>query len=112
MRYWELRMRKYSPIYLALMVGLGGCSSAAPEGYIYKSDDPKYVSALSDAKRDYPLYFDALSESKSEKFFVGRQVFGKEVECVVFENHSSVIIEISLPIYCFKKGTNDIISKL
>jgi hypothetical protein len=94
------------------MLGIGGCKNDSSIGYIYAHDDVKYRIAISDAKKNYPDYFSALSESGAEKYFRGRQIFGKDVECVAFENSSSIIIEINLPIYCFKKGTDVLTLKL
>lgn len=96
----------------AVLACVTACEQRDSSGYIYADDDPRLIIALSDAKRENPKYFKALSQTGAIEHFIGRQVFGNTVECVVFENHSSIVMENSLPMYCFREGSTELIAKL
>ena len=110
---WKIKMiLSHHITLLIIFLCLSSCGNGDEEGYIYNKDDVRFQLALDDAKRNYPTYFEALAKTGTEKYFKGRQVFGKDVECVTFENTSSIVIEIDLPMYCFEKGTDKMSYKL
>lgn len=97
---------------LVTVTFLSACTDQKDRGYIYDPSDARAQVALSHAKREFPRYFEILKETSTWDSFYARQVFGREVECVVFENSSSIIIHIDLPIYCFKKASNELVQRL
>ncbi|RIV89023.1 hypothetical protein [Aurantiacibacter zhengii] len=99
-------------ISIASLMSLNACADKSSQGYQYSNDDPQVQFALRDAKENYPEYFNILEETSSTEHFRARVVYGKDVECVAFENNSSVLIHIDLPLYCFRKGSEELVRKL
>lgn len=94
------------------MMCLGACTDGKIHSRLYSDDDLKVQIALREAKANYPAYFDALEKTDSTEHFIAKQVFGRDVECVAFENASSIIIDIDLPLYCFRKGSDELVHRL
>jgi hypothetical protein len=108
----DLSMKAMSSItILTIFSSLGGCQQDNSSGYFYRHTDANFQIAIRDAQSNFPEYFKVLRETGTEDQLVGRQVYGLNVECLSFENYSSIIIEIDLPMYCFQKGTDKLVAK-
>ena len=94
------------------LVFLSSCGRGVPIAPVYKKDDPLAQFALSAAHREYPEYFMTANQVGATQKIVQYQVYGRDHECVGFTNTSGIIIEMSLPLYCFNKKTGKLAYKL
>ncbi len=71
----------------------------------YDETEEIYRKAITRAKSEHPSYFSTARDVGVEKDIKGIRILGSENECVYFVNTSDIIIEESLPVYCFRNGT-------
>ena len=71
----------------------------------YDETEEIYRKAIAMARSEYPAYFSTARDVGVEGDIKGICILGRENECVYFVNTSDIIIEESLPVYCFRNGT-------
>ncbi|MEW4466336.1 hypothetical protein AB1K62_00710 [Parasphingorhabdus sp. JC815] len=107
-------MTKSFPIILIAMF-LGACGERGENSvslHHYNSTDQIYKKALKLANSEHPSYFPNAKKLGIDNQIKAIPVFTKDHECVYFINTSTIIIEETLPIYCFKYGSLELSHKL
>ena len=78
----------------------------------YAPTEQIYIKALEIAKTEHASYFVTAKSVGIEGQIKGIRILGAHHECVLFLNKSSIIIEESLPLYCFKNRSLELSQEL
>lgn len=95
-------------IAASFAIFLSACGSADGDAVrLHQYDDSEeiYRKAISIARSEYASFFSTARDVGVEQHIKGIRILGRENECVYFVNTSDIIIEESLPVYCFRNGT-------
>lgn len=95
-------------VIIAFVMILTACGSGDGDAvrlHEYDEAEEIYRKAITRARSEHPSYFSTARDVGVEGDIKGVRILGRENECVYFVNTSDIIIEESLPVYCFRNGT-------
>ena len=95
-------------ISASLALFLSACERADGDAvrlHQYDESEEIYRQAVSMARSEHPSFFSTARDAGVEQDIKAIRILGRDNECVYFVNTSDIIIEESLPVYCFRNGT-------
>jgi hypothetical protein len=98
----------------AMLLSTVACNSNSEDVrfHYYEKDDPIYKDALNRAQNENPKFFRIAEDLDIRDGIVAVRILGETHECVNFVNTTSIIIEDSLPLYCYDDSTRELSGKL
>ncbi len=95
----------------AVLYGLSSCTNEKKEtnlANVEQTEKEIHAQVLDIARQENPSYFRSAREADIEDKIIIQDIYGREHHCIYFNNTSSIIIEKSLPIYCFEYSSKNL----